>query len=249
MKYAIIAAGEGSRLAGEGVATPKPLVRVGGEELLGRLVRVFAENDAQEIAVICNERMTAVADYLQGLRCRGTDGHNISLRVMVRTTPSSMHSLHALSPWLTDGQPLVVTTVDTIFREDDFAEYVGAFRKALADGSDALMGVTRHIDDEKPLYVAVDDDGRVTGFYDDAHGCRHVSAGIYGLTAPCLRVLDDCVARGERRMRNFQRALVAEGLQVRAFDMGMVMDVDHAEDIAKAERMLRGDDRREEDCR
>ena len=34
MKYAIIAAGEGSRLAREGIWEPKPLVEVGGERLL-----------------------------------------------------------------------------------------------------------------------------------------------------------------------------------------------------------------------
>ena len=37
MKYAIIAAGEGSRLAAEGVAEHKPLVRVHGECLVDRL--------------------------------------------------------------------------------------------------------------------------------------------------------------------------------------------------------------------
>ena len=40
MKYAIIAAGEGSRLAEEGVAEPKPLVRLGSECLIDRLLRI-----------------------------------------------------------------------------------------------------------------------------------------------------------------------------------------------------------------
>ncbi len=41
MKYAIIAAGEGSRLSQEGVQLPKPLVKVGGEHLVDRLIRIF----------------------------------------------------------------------------------------------------------------------------------------------------------------------------------------------------------------
>lgn len=36
MKFAIIAAGEGSRLAAEGITLPKPLVEVGGEPLIDR---------------------------------------------------------------------------------------------------------------------------------------------------------------------------------------------------------------------
>ena len=39
MKFAIIAAGEGSRLQQEGVELPKPLVKVCGEALIDRLIR------------------------------------------------------------------------------------------------------------------------------------------------------------------------------------------------------------------
>ena len=41
MKFAIIAAGEGSRLSQEGVTLPKPLVRIGGEAMIDRLLRIF----------------------------------------------------------------------------------------------------------------------------------------------------------------------------------------------------------------
>ena len=44
MKFAIIAAGEGSRLAAEGIQEPKPLVKVGGECLIDRLIRIFQED-------------------------------------------------------------------------------------------------------------------------------------------------------------------------------------------------------------
>ena len=52
MKYAIIAAGEGSRLAQEGIEAPKPLVVVNGEKLIDRLLRIFTENAAEAIVVI-----------------------------------------------------------------------------------------------------------------------------------------------------------------------------------------------------
>ena len=54
MKYAIIAAGEGQRLSKEGVDAPKPLVKIKGEHLIDRLIRIFADNDADDICVICN---------------------------------------------------------------------------------------------------------------------------------------------------------------------------------------------------
>ena len=52
MKFAIIAAGEGSRLASEGINVPKPLIEVGGEKLIDRLIRIFMDNEAEEIVVI-----------------------------------------------------------------------------------------------------------------------------------------------------------------------------------------------------
>ena len=43
MKFAIIAAGEGSRLAQEGVEEPKPLVSVCDQPMIERLMRIFVD--------------------------------------------------------------------------------------------------------------------------------------------------------------------------------------------------------------
>ena len=55
MNYAIIAAGEGSRLAQEGVAKPKPLVELSGEPMIGRLISIFLRCNAESISIIVNE--------------------------------------------------------------------------------------------------------------------------------------------------------------------------------------------------
>ena len=39
-------------------------------------------------------------------------------------------------------------------------------------------------------------------------------------------------------MRNFQRALVADGCRLRAYPLTKVLDIDHAGDIQKAENFL-----------
>jgi len=61
----------------EGVQLPKPLVRVGGEHLVDRLIRIFMANKADEIVVICNEQMTDVATHLKDLQCNGLAGKRI----------------------------------------------------------------------------------------------------------------------------------------------------------------------------
>jgi hypothetical protein len=43
---------------------------------------------------------------------------------------------------------------------------------------------------------------------------------------------------GKTRMRSFQRALIADGLKLKAYPMEKIIDIDHASDIAKAEGFL-----------
>lgn len=229
MNFAIIAAGEGSRLQQEGVATPKPLVNLNGRPMIGRLIDIFVNCGADCISVIVNEQMTQVREYLENLATELP----VELRLVVKSTPSSMHSFYEVSSVLPEGR-FILTTVDTIFHEDDFRRYVKAFGNAGAT-VDGVMAVTSYIDDEKPLYVDVDADMRITAFSDrPSEHARYISGGIYGLDHTAIDVLGRCIGSGMSRMRNFQRALVAHGLNLRAYDMGKIIDVDHQADIAKA---------------
>ena len=235
MKFAIIAAGDGSRLAQEGVTEPKPLVKVRGERLIDRLIRIFMGNNATEIVVICNEQIADVASHLKMIQDEGLNGLHVPLRFVIKSTPSSMHSFYELRNFLRDD-PFILTTVDTIFDEREFHDYVLSFQDKIAQGTDALMGVTDYIDDEKPLYVGVDNVMRINGYYDNAQVDSHfISAGIYGLTASSLNILEACIEKGESRMRNFQRALVAAGLRIEAYPLTKVFDIDHIDDIRKAD--------------
>ncbi len=244
MKFAVIAAGEGSRLSKEGVEAPKPLVKVCGEHLIDRLLRIFVDCGATEIVAIVNEYSVTVREHLETLNLP------IPLRLVVKTTPSSMHSLHALSPYLR-GERFCLTTVDTVFHEEEFKKYINHFINT--PDIDGCMAVTPYVDDEKPLWVGVkacqrqgtmpagNASGRllVTGFHDAKEGDDHlVSGGIYCLNDRALDVLDHCLETGMSRMRNFQRQLVAEGLCLEAYPINKILDIDHKEDIAKAEAFL-----------
>ena len=230
MNYAIIAAGEGSRLAQEGVKKPKPLVELNGEPMIGRLINVFTRCNAESISIIVNNEMKEVKAYLDTLN------PGVPFNVVVKSTPSSMHSFFELSRVMKKGK-FCLTTVDTIFREDDFARYIAAFEADTV--SDGMMAVTPFIEDEKPLYVDVDNNMNIRAFRDAAYeGARFISGGVYALNDKAITVLEDCMSRGIARMRNFQRALVDGGMKLKAYPFSKVLDVDHASDIAKAEEFL-----------
>ena len=229
MNYAIIAAGEGSRLVQEGIFLPKPLVRINGKEMIGRLLDIFLKNDAESISIIINEEMKEVRDYISKLDI------DIPFNVVVKSTPSSMHSFFELRNFLREGK-FCMTTVDTIFREEEFSEYIQAFIND--SDSDGVMAVTDFVDDEKPLYVEVDEKMKITGFLDESKNCKYISGGIYGLTPKAIDTLEACLASGQSRMRNFQRQLVSDRLNLKAFPFTKIVDVDHVRDIEEAEKFI-----------
>ena len=230
MDYAIIAAGEGSRLAQEGIKWPKPLVKLNGIALIDRLIDVFLRNNASSINIIVNEQMTEVQDHLKALQLP------VPFHLLIKSTPSSMHSFYELSQ-IWQGEEICLTTVDTIFREEEFSGYIQAFRQEKT--LDGLMAVTDYIDDEKPLYVQTNEQLDIVNFLDRSNGdCRYISGGIYCLRKPAIGVLKKAIDEGMSRMRNYQRQLIAEGLRLKAYPFSKIIDVDHAEDIVKADAFV-----------
>ena len=245
MHYAIIAAGEGSRLRQEGVAYDKPLVPLQGQPMIDRLISIMLRCHAESISVICNSAMPEVCRHLHAMQL------GIPLHIIEAQTPSSMHSLSRLSEVIPEGK-VCVTTVDTIFRERDFAAYIQAFERA----DHPLFVVTPFVEDEKPLWVTVEANRdrsdsmepgsqpmpAIRAFCDEQPDTpvRYVSGGIYGLdTRTAWPVLRQCLDQGQSRMRNYQRALLAAGVPVHAWVFDCVFDVDHACDIQRAEAWLR----------
>lgn len=243
MKFAILAAGEGSRLAQEGVELPKPLVKINGEAMIDRLIRIFKDNGAEEIVIITNNLTPLTQNHLRDLQTKDE-----SIKLIVKTTPSSMHSFYELKPLIGNGK-FCLTTVDTIFCEKEFGEYIDAFKAYEGDG---MMAVTDYIDDEKPLYISTDAEMNITGFHDSLENfaasepgkdgksvCKYISGGIYCLNEKAFTTLDKCINSGMSRMRNFQRQLVFDGLKLKAYQLSKILDVDHASDIEKAESFLK----------
>jgi len=204
-------------------------VTVAGKPMIVRLLDIFKAISSTQILMITND---AVYHYMT------ENGDLNEVQLIVKTTPSSMHSLYELMPRLGNG-PFILTTVDTIFREEEFGDYIAAFKEVLAKGDDGMMGVTDYIDDEKPLYVETASQALITAFLDTCDHPHFISGGIYGLTNRAFTTLNACMERGESRMRNFQRALIRDGLRLLAYPFSKVLDIDHASDIQKAEEFLK----------
>jgi NDP-sugar pyrophosphorylase family protein len=226
----IIAAGEGSRLRAGGILTPKPLVPVNGVPIIERLLRSLHRCGIASVRCIINGESLVVRDYVDGLRLP------FPVEFIVKTTPSSMHSFFELAPHLGDGR-FLLTTVDSVFDEADLRRLIGT--AANDRTSDGILAVTDFVDDENPLYVDAGADGRIASF-SKTERARWVTGGLYALSSRVFREIEPARQLGISRLRNFLGHLVSHGYDLRIFPFSTIIDVDRADDIRAAERLLDG---------
>ena len=118
-----------------------------GTPLIERLIKIFNSHNSESISIIINGQQPDTLALLEKL------SNEYPLNIVVKDTPRSMHSLYEMREHLRGGK-FCLTTVDTIFDEKEFAEYIKSFETSTDDG---VMAVTPFIDDEKPLYVGTDE--------------------------------------------------------------------------------------------
>ena len=234
MNYVILAAGLGSRFAKEGEKNPKPLVRIMGQPMIGRLIKVLMSCNADQIYIVANSRMPELVEYLETLKA---EGYPLHIRPIV-----SDNSYYSLSQ-ACEGVPgrFIAMTVDAIFPVAEFREYAKAV-EAMPD-SEVMMGLTRFVDDESPLWAKMSADGGEVVDYryggEPFPGDVIVSAGLYGLTPRAMTTVASRDGYPES-LSDFQRILAAETpIKVKPFVISKALDVDCGHDREVAEQFLR----------
>jgi NDP-sugar pyrophosphorylase family protein len=227
----IIAGGAGSRLRADGYRVSKPMVRVAGRPLIEHALDRFRAVGIRRLTVIINNDSDDCRLWLDDHR------GGLDLDLIVRTTPSSYASFRLVADRL-DRAPAVITTIDSIMSTEDFQAYVMA--AAGLPGDAVVLGVTDYVDDENPLWAALDaTDGRIRQLGGDSGS--HVTAGLYVL--PAHRPAEP--SGGFVRLRDYLAWLVAEGRPVYGVVLPRVFDIDRARDIVAAESAVLARERRD----
>jgi NDP-sugar pyrophosphorylase family protein len=231
VKAGIIAAGDGSRLRSEGIASLKPLVPVAGTPLIERLIKSFVDAGIDEIVCIVNEYSLDVKRFVESKH------FPLPITFVVKTTPSSMHSLFALAPFLGET-PFLLSTVDAVFHDHELATFV-RYAVEKAQSVDGILAVTSFVDDESPLYVQMDAERRIIGFSKE-DPTPWVTGGLYVFNPRIFHEIDRVLDRRIERLRNFLGHILNAGYTLEGFPFSKIIDIDHARDIESAELFLRG---------
>jgi NDP-sugar pyrophosphorylase family protein len=154
---------------------------------------------------------------------------------VVKTTPSSYASFQVVAARL-DPEPALITTVDSVLRLEDFVSFARAAGE-LPRGAFAL-GLTDHVDDEKPLWADLDPaSGRITALGGESG--ELVTAGMYVLPSGN----PPQPAQPAARLRDYLGWLLGQGHAIYGLVLPGVFDVDRASDVVQAERALADRDR------
>jgi NDP-sugar pyrophosphorylase family protein len=221
LRGGVIAAGRGTRLRADGYLVSKPMTPVGGRPLIEHALDRFRAVGVRQATVIVNEESDDCRCWLTGY------GKDLDLDVIVRTTPSSYASFELVAARLA-GAPAVITTVDAIMPVDAFEHFVESAARFPSDA--VVLGLTDHVDDENPLWAALDEDGRIRRLGGDQ--ASHVTAGLYRLPAQTIVGPTGSFDR----LRDYLKWMVDEGRPVYGVVLPLVFDIDRARDVEAAER-------------
>jgi hypothetical protein len=125
---------------------------------------------------------------------------------------------------------MLVSTVDAWCRPADFARFVSAALRRPREAT--VLAVTPLVDDEKPLGVTMDAEGRVTAL--GVPSPALVTAGVY-LVSERARRLEPPPRLG--RLREHLGWLLDSSEPMFGEVIETVVDVDRAEDVALAESL------------
>ena len=227
----VIAAGHGDRLR-DGSQTLKPLVKVGGRTLIERVLTSLGETEPAEVVVIVNDAAIEVRDHVSASRWPFT------IRWIVQTTPSSMHSFLRVVETLADSGapgPFLISTVDTVAPPGAYARFAAeAGRRDAA----VTLALTARGRDECPLLVKLDG-STVTAIGAAAGAAEHATAGYYAVRPSILQEADEARRDGVGALRLFLERLLARGYRLEGVPSPESVDVDRPRDVAAAEELLR----------
>lgn len=236
----ILAGGEGTRLAADGVGDLKAAVAVAGRPQILRLLDTLGQLGCPTITCMLRDASSGVLPALDEAVAAAV-GSGPAVRVVACHTPSSLHTL-------TEGLALVppgdvfCTMVDTVMWARDWRAVHASAAAALADGADAVLAVTPYVDDERPLWVHRDATGAARFVGDAPINPPCVTGGVYAFGRRARAAAAEARRQGLSRMRGFLARLVADGYRVSTVEVSRIVDVDRRRDLDVANAWLGSED-------
>jgi mannose-1-phosphate guanylyltransferase len=170
----ILAAGRGTRLGSLGLTSPKVLVEIGGEPLLGRHLRFLAADGFRKVVVNAHHLADQVALFVEAYR-GPLEVEVVREPVLLGTAGGVRNALDRLGP-----EPFAVIYGDVFTN----TPLIGLVRAHDERDAEATIALFRSAEAEGKGVVGIAPDGRVRSFVEKGPASGReavVNAGIYVL--------------------------------------------------------------------
>lgn len=230
MNLVIIQADNSSSSMTERSESSKYLVKIKGEYPVERIIRIGRTNGIKRVFCIINSHEPELERYLS------TNNFGVPTRLIVPDQGRFMHILFALAS-AHSKEPFFLANTNSVFLEREFSEFVTY--SLLQEVTDGAIAVTRHLNDKKPLGVAMNDEDIIIKFNHSKEGYSWVNGGIYYFSPQILNETKNAFLDSKSGIENFLQLLIVRGYILKGFSFSKIINVENAADIVKAEDLTR----------
>jgi dTDP-glucose pyrophosphorylase len=217
----IMAGGRGTRLAELTHATPKPMLKVGSRPLLETIVNRFSAQGFRNIYLAVNYKAEQIHSHFG-------DGSAFGVNISYLREDQPMGTAGALN-LLTEqpSLPVIVTNADLLTKED----FGHMLDRHVESNADATMAV-RNYEMQVPFGVVRERDGNIESIEEKPIQHFVVSAGIYVLSPPVLKLIPD---NQFFDMPSVFESMVGHGMKTRCHHIdGYWLDIGRMADYERA---------------
>jgi NDP-sugar pyrophosphorylase family protein len=232
MNLVIVGLNNNSGIKTKGSKSSKPMMKIMGEYLVERAIRIGRNNGIKKVFCIINTHEPELKHYLS------TNNFGIPLKLFVQDTESSLHSLFVLAPFLMK-EPFFLVSMDMVFIENEFKEFVTF--SLLQEDADGTLAITRYNDNEKPICVAMNDEDVIIKFSDYKEGYGWETGGIYYFLPNVFNEMEHALQAGISDLSKSLQLLITRGYILKGFSFSKIINAKHPADILKAEDLIKAD--------
>ena len=229
MKGILLAAGHGRRLANHLQGMPKFRLTLKGEPLLLHQARNFLRLGVRELAIVVRPEHAALANNILSKE------NAIPKFFLVHSQSETGFGSFQLGSKRLGATRYFLGMIDSVLVDKELGEF-----RTYCTGhhGDFVVGCTDYIDDEKPTYVVLDDDGRVIDVGRQCGPSSYVTAGYYLCPANFSIQSSFAADQGVNSLSDYLGFYTRHHGPGYPFVFHNMIDVDTIQDLRLAEKQL-----------
>ncbi len=217
MDLVILGSGKSSKIKTQGLTIYKHWVKLNGEYLIERIIRIAYECGINKVHCIINSNEPELKNFLL------TKTFHIPINLLIDDTQGSTQSLSSSTHFLSN-EPLCLITSDAAFSIVEFLRFINYSK--MQEDVDGILAITKYINDEKPLCVAMDEEDTIFKFSDIKDGYGWAAGGVYYFSPEILKDMNNMLISGLFEIKNFLRYLLTQGYILKGFSFPKIINID-----------------------